>query len=63
MNLEQKRFEAAVAAMRGILTYGGGSGLKYHEELAKISVGLADALLAELDRIKLEPEKLEPDAA
>ena len=45
---EQRRFDAAVAAMQGMLAHGYGG----HENIARHSIAYADALLAELDKAK-----------
>lgn len=45
---EQRRFDAAVAAMQGMLSIGGHD--SYRDDLARFAVYHADALLAELDR-------------
>lgn len=45
---EQRRFQAAVAAMQGMLAIGGHDA--YRDDLARFAVYHADALLSELDR-------------
>lgn len=61
MNREQQRFQAAVAAMQGILSSAHPNAPTDPDEVAKHSALFADALLAELDRTKPEPETPQPE--
>lgn len=57
VNWKQARVDAAVAAMNGILSRNNNLPFDTHEEsvcakVARVSVKLADALIAELQRVK-----------
>lgn len=63
MNKEQQRFLAAISAMTGLISDADWRlhGWKEWKALADASIDMADALLAELDRTKPEPEPLQPE--
>jgi hypothetical protein len=61
MNKTEQRFEAAKAAMQGILSSGGGARRESADDIAKASFEIADALLAELARTEPAEHHI-PDA-
>lgn len=63
MNREQKRFQAAVAAMQSLMRHEGYIYVHW-KNLAKYSVEIADYLLADLDAtaVSNEPQTPQPDA-
>lgn len=63
MNHEEKRFQAAVAAMQGFFSVCSQTGMfPSFKEVSEEAVKYADALLSELDRTKPDPVTPQPDA-